>query len=148
MRQDRGRLLSPPTPQGPLTPGFLQNSFEKRQEAAGRSSKKVLCKSSNCFDHWRTGIAFWGLQKSSASSAGFGVKQLRTDQFSMTINEEFKNHKQLADRLLTYPYSAIPHLAHSTEMSYAYCISLPYQPDNNNMYIWGVLYLLTVTKSV
>ncbi len=43
--------------------------------------------------NWRTGIALLYLPKSSANSTGFGVKQLRTDQFTMTINEEFENHK-------------------------------------------------------
>jgi hypothetical protein len=71
-------------------PGFFQNSFEKRQVAACRSSKELCANTRNVSTYRKRAIAHFCLQKSFVNSKAFGVKQLRTYKFKIKGKEEFK----------------------------------------------------------
>jgi hypothetical protein len=58
-------------------PGFSQNSFEKRQVAACRSSKELCANPRNVSTNRKRAIALSCLQKSFVNSKAFGVKRLR-----------------------------------------------------------------------
>jgi hypothetical protein len=58
-------------------PGFSQNSFEKRQVAACRSSKELCPNPINVLISRKRAIAISCLQKSLVNSKAYGVKRLR-----------------------------------------------------------------------
>jgi hypothetical protein len=59
-------------------PEFSQNSFEKRQVAARRSSKELCANPINISTNRKREIALSCLQKSFVISKAFGVNRLRT----------------------------------------------------------------------
>jgi hypothetical protein len=64
-------------------PGFSQNSFEKRQVAACRSSKEFCAYPRNVSTNRNRAIALSCLHKSFVNSKAFGVKRLKTYLFNI-----------------------------------------------------------------
>jgi hypothetical protein len=70
--------------------GFSQNSFEKRQVAALPFLKELCANPINTSINRMRGIPLSCLQKSFVNSKAFGVKQLRTYEFTIILKGEFK----------------------------------------------------------